>query len=283
MIAAIVVAAEVGGGDGDAELLRNVDAHRRRSLVSSILQAIGVALLAVPLYFLFRAARARSDGCAASWSASSSRRRCSSPSLGPHGVATLTRQRLRRRRCRSLAKEASKLDSDAPTMSPTNPTATRSRRSLRAEARRDRPRTRSGLLAAASAGFGLGGQLGLVVALFYTCLRAMRTGLLTRFWGSLGMALGAVSFLFFQFALLWFVYLGLLLLGWVPAAARPPGSPAKPIPGRPRARRRRQSSKAGVPDAKPADRRRGPAGEPSGAPDRRAPAESASSATDARC
>ena len=41
----------------------------------------------------------------------------------------------------------------------------------------------------------------------------MRTGLLTRFWGSLGMALGAVSFIFFQFALLWFVYLGLLLLG----------------------------------------------------------------------
>ena len=46
----------------------------------------------------------------------------------------------------------------------------------------------------------------------YTCLYAMRVGLLTRFWGSLGMALGAVSFLFFQFALLWFVYLGILLL-----------------------------------------------------------------------
>jgi hypothetical protein len=40
----------------------------------------------------------------------------------------------------------------------------------------------------------------------------MRVGLLTRFWGSLGMALGAVSFLFFQFALLWFIYIGILLL-----------------------------------------------------------------------
>ena len=49
----------------------------------------------------------------------------------------------------------------------------------------------------------------------------MRTGLLTRFWGSLGMALGAVSFIFFQFALLWFVYLALLLLGRVPGG-RPP-------------------------------------------------------------
>ena len=55
----------------------------------------------------------------------------------------------------------------------------------------------------------------------YTCLQAMRVGLLPRFWGSLGMALGAVSFIFFQFTLLWFVYLGLLLLGWVPGG-RPP-------------------------------------------------------------
>ena len=46
----------------------------------------------------------------------------------------------------------------------------------------------------------------------YTCLYAMRVGLLTRFWGSLGIALGAVSFLFFQFTLLWFIYFGILLL-----------------------------------------------------------------------
>jgi hypothetical protein len=72
-----------------------------------------------------------------------------------------------------------------------------------------------------TAGFGLAGQIGFVVAMVYTCLHAMRTGLLTRFWGSLGMALGAVSFIFFQFALLWFVYLGMLLLGRVPGG-RPP-------------------------------------------------------------
>ncbi len=72
-----------------------------------------------------------------------------------------------------------------------------------------------------AAGFGLGGQIGFLVAMVYTCLHAMRTGLLTRFWGSLGMALGAVSFIFFQFTLLWFVYLGLLLAGWVPRG-RPP-------------------------------------------------------------
>ena len=60
-------------------------------------------------------------------------------------------------------------------------------------------------------GFGIGGQIGLVIGFAYTSMWAMRTGLLTRFWGSLGVALGIVSFLFFQFALLWFIYLGLLL------------------------------------------------------------------------
>jgi hypothetical protein len=72
-----------------------------------------------------------------------------------------------------------------------------------------------------AAGFGLGGQIGFVVAMVYTALYAMRTGLLTRFWGSAGIALGAVSFIFFQFTLLWFIYLGALLMGWVPGGKPP--------------------------------------------------------------
>ena len=61
VIASIVVASKVGGGDGDSELLRNVDAHSGSQILSSILQGIGVALLALPLYVLFTAARNRSD------------------------------------------------------------------------------------------------------------------------------------------------------------------------------------------------------------------------------
>jgi hypothetical protein len=49
----------------------------------------------------------------------------------------------------------------------------------------------------------------------------MRTGLLTRFWGSLGLALGAVFVFFTLFTLIWFIYLGLLFAGWVPGG-RPP-------------------------------------------------------------
>ena len=58
--AAIVVAGQsIGGGDGDSTFLREVDQHRSAQLISSVLQAIGVGLLAAPLYYLFRAANAR--------------------------------------------------------------------------------------------------------------------------------------------------------------------------------------------------------------------------------
>ena len=196
IIAAIVVATQgVGSASGDSELLRNVDAHRSAQLISSILQAIGVGLLAVPLYYLFRSAKARSEGMRgqlvgvviaapiflailAILSGVSTLHAASDfvsnevPHLLAKGIA------LNSDRADDIANEAI---SDAP-------------------------------LRPLAAGFGLGGQIGFLFAMVYTCLHAMRVGLLPRFWGSLGMALGAVSFLFFQFALLWFVYLGVFLL-----------------------------------------------------------------------
>jgi hypothetical protein len=67
--------------------------------------------------------------------------------------------------------------------------------------------------------------LGLMVALLYFSFQAMRTGLLTRFGGSLGMALGAAMFLIFPIALivlmLWLLYMGTLFMGWAPGG-RPP-------------------------------------------------------------
>jgi hypothetical protein len=202
---AIVVASQgVGGSDGDSELLRNVDAHRSAQMISSILQALGVGLLAAPLYFLFRAASARSDAMRgqlvgvviaaplflavlailsglSTLSAASDFVSNEVPRLMAKGVAL-------------SSDRANDVASDAITDAPLRPLA---------------------------AGFGFGGQIGFAVAMFYTAMYAMRTGLLTRFWGSLGMALGAVSFIFFQFTLLWFIYLGLLLAGWVPGGKPP--------------------------------------------------------------
>jgi hypothetical protein len=65
--------------------------------------------------------------------------------------------------------------------------------------------------------FTIAGDLAMLIGLFYTCLWAMRTGLLTRFWGALGMAVGVATLIGFSpFMLLWFVYLGVVLLGKVP-------------------------------------------------------------------
>jgi hypothetical protein len=69
----------------------------------------------------------------------------------------------------------------------------------------------------AAQGFTFAGTLGLIVAIVYTSLHAMRTGLLTRFWGSLGMALGvSVLFLGFVGILVFVLAIGMLIGGlWI--------------------------------------------------------------------
>ncbi|MDX6603430.1 MAG: hypothetical protein QOF13_2632 [Solirubrobacterales bacterium] len=196
VIAAIVVATQgVGSADGDSELLRNVDAHRTAQMISSILQAIGVGLLAAPLYYLFRSANARSE-------------RMRGQLVGVIVAAPLFLAALAILSGISTLHAASDFVSNEVPHLVAKGVALNSDRAdeIANETISDAP------LRPLAAGFGLGGQLGFVVAMVYTCLYAMRVGLLTRFWGSLGMALGAVSFIFFQFALLWFVYLGILLL-----------------------------------------------------------------------
>jgi hypothetical protein len=79
-----------------------------------------------------------------------------------------------------------------------------------------------------SAGLSLAGTLAFAIGFFYTSLWAMRTGLLTRFWGSLGMACAVVFVLIVPssppimiFQEVWFMAIGFMLLGvWV--GGRPP-------------------------------------------------------------
>ncbi|HEU4735449.1 MAG TPA: hypothetical protein VFS48_00275 [Solirubrobacterales bacterium] len=196
VVAAIVVASQgVGSASGDSELLRNVEAHRSSQLLSSILQAIGVGLLAVPLYYLFRSANARSErmrgqlvGVVIAAPLFLAVLAILSGVSTLHAASEFVADEVPRLLAKGVALDsdrANEIANDTIGEAPLRPLA---------------------------AGFGLGGQLGFAIAMVYTCLYAMRVGLLPRFWGSLGMALGAVSFLFFQFALLWFVYLGILLL-----------------------------------------------------------------------
>jgi hypothetical protein len=90
----------------------------------------------------------------------------------------------------------------------------------------------SGLLQAGSV-LRLVGFISLVFALIYIPLWSMRTGLLTRFWATLGMAFG-VSLLLVPFGIiglvLWFAAVGLMLAGWWPRPLPPAWAAGEAIP-----------------------------------------------------
>lgn len=215
VVAALIVTSKIGGGGGESELLRHVQDHRSAELLSSILQAIGVGLIAAPLYYLFRAANGRSEkmrgqlvGVVVAAPLFLAALAILSGISNLHAASDFVGNEVPR-----LVAKGVKLNSDHAD-------------EIATETITDAP------LRPLAAGFAIAGQIGFVVAMVYTCLFAMRVGLLSRFWGSMGIALGAVSFVFFQFALLWFVYLGLLLIGRIPGG-RPPAwasGEAKPWP-----------------------------------------------------
>lgn len=205
IVAAIVVAQGVGGGSGESELLRNVDAHRSAQMISSILQALGVGLLAIPLYYLFRAAKARSEKMRGQFVGIV----VAAPLfLTVAGVLTAVvtlhaADEFVSNHVPTLVEKSVGLGSDRANEVANNVVTDAPLRSV------------VGVI-------GLVGALSFVFATIYTSLYAMRVGLLPRFWGALGIALGAISLLPFPpFYLFWFLYLGLLLMGWVPGEKPP--------------------------------------------------------------
>jgi hypothetical protein len=76
--------------------------------------------------------------------------------------------------------------------------------------------------------------LALAVGLLYFSLQAMRTGLLSRFAGSFGIALGAATILIFPVALLmlmiWLIFVGLTFLGKVPGGQPPAWGAGEAVP-----------------------------------------------------
>jgi hypothetical protein len=87
-------------------------------------------------------------------------------------------------------------------------------------------------------GLGLAGSLGLAFTTVYLSLHAMRAGLMTRFWGTLAMALGVGTLLFGSVMLLaYMIVVALLIAAWWPGTRPPAWDAGKavpwPGPGRP--------------------------------------------------
>jgi hypothetical protein len=206
IVVGIVVASRTfGGGEGEAEFLRNIDQHRDAQLLSSILQGIGLVLVAGPLYFLFRAARARSETMRGQL-------------VGIVVVAPLFMA------LAAVLTGVSNLDAATDFLAKHVAGNSQHADDIASNALSDAS------LRSLGVGLGFAGAIGFSVAMLYACLHAMRVGLLPRFWGSLGMALGAVTIFFFPYNLLWFVYLGLVLLGRLPNGRPPAWETGEAIP-----------------------------------------------------
>jgi hypothetical protein len=193
IIAAIMVnsGSGLGSADSDAQFLADFEQDRGTLLLGSILQAVGMLLVIAPVFYLFRAAAARSEAVR--------------PALlgitvaGPLFLAVGTILQW-------IAFDAAASDFESVGGGLGVPVGEYAEDLIQDQGTYD-----------AAQGFTFAGTLGFVVAVVYTALHAMRAGLLTRFWGTLGMALG-VSLLFLGFIgiLAFVIALGLLIAGLWP-------------------------------------------------------------------
>jgi hypothetical protein len=214
-------------GSGEAEALRSVDAHAGNVTLTSLMPALAFLLFSVPLIYLFRAARARSERVQPAMIAIL----IAAPLLVAAGTVLYGQ-------ARQEAAEHFVAGESKPTISAKEvKEECEDEKPLAAcekEEREDDAATEAisdASLTPVATIVSLAGGLLFAIGLFYTCLWAMRTGLLSRFWGSLGMALGiAVLIGFVIFAIVWFFYLGLLYLGFLPGGKPPAWEEGEAVP-----------------------------------------------------
>lgn len=233
-------------GDGAAEVLRSIEENSSSVMLSGLIQAVAFALLAIPLVYLFRAARARSEQvrsqliglvvaaplflALAAGLTSAAQREAADEFVAGEAKPALTREEAKDECVEEREDDGndSLIDEYEPGKGE-SPVKACENRKLEDDAASEARAEAS--LAPLATGFGIAGALGFVVALFYTCLWAMRTGLLSRFWGSLGMALGIATLIGLVFFLLiWLVYFALLVVGKVPGGKPPAWERGEAVP-----------------------------------------------------
>lgn len=233
-------------GDGTAEILRSTDAHSGSALVSGLMQAAALALLVFPLVYLFRAAAARSDRVRSqliglviaaplflglsSGFAAIVQQEAADQFVAGEAKSTLTAAEAKEECVEERQDDGNDflVDEYDPSKGESPLKACETRKVEDDEA--SNARTEASLTPFAT-GLGFAGAFGFVIALVYSCLWGMRTGLLTRFWGALGMALGVGLLLgLLPFLLFWFVYFGFLVLGLVPGGRPPAWAAGEAIP-----------------------------------------------------
>lgn len=235
-------------GDGQAELLRAANDDSGSVLLSGLMQMLAFALLALPLVYLFRAVRARSDRVRPGLIAlvvvaplflalSSAVSIGATNEAADEFVAGNAKSELAKEEPKEDCLEERKDEGEDFLVDEYEPAKGESPLAA-CESRKVEDDEASNAVGEASltpvvSGLGLSGAIGLVFALFYCGLWAMRTGLLSRFWGSLGMVAG-IAFLLgpilFLVPVIWFIYFGLLVLGVLPGGKPPAWEAAEAVP-----------------------------------------------------
>lgn len=250
VVVLLVVANAVGqsvSAEHAADALRKVEEDKGSVVLSSILQAVAFLLLTAPLFYLFRAARSRSVRvrsqmvglvlvaplflAIASGLSIGARSDAADQFAAGEAKSTLSPKEAKEECESDLEDEGSKdfRDEFEPRKGET-PLAACERQQVEDDAAEHAGREAS--MAALANGLGIAGGLALVVAFFYTALWAMRTGLLTRFWGSVGIV-GGIAFLLgplFIVTMLWLVYFALLCFGLVPGGRPPAWEAGEAVP-----------------------------------------------------
>lgn len=233
-------------GESDPELLRAVQQHGSDLTLSGAIDAISFALLAFPFVYLFRVVAARADGmriamigllvlaplCLAISTGFSVAAKKDAASAFTSGEAksTLTRQEAGKECTAKLKDKGAKSFGEE-----FSPDRGETAFAVCGHEEIERDEASNALSEASTAGlatfFGFAGALSLIFGLFYMSLWAMRTGVLSRFWAALGMALGVTVLLGIVFFLLiWVIYIGLLIGGWVPRGRPPAWDAGEAIP-----------------------------------------------------
>lgn len=241
-----VISGSSVSGEGEAALLRSAHEHSSDVTLAGVIDAIAFLLMAVPLAYLFRVVQARSDRirrgmivlviaaplCLAISTGLGivAKNKATDKFLAGEAKSTLSK-------AEASEECASKLkDKGAKPFAEEFPPRGNETARVACERRQIEDNEASNVVTETSPAslatfFGILGALSLIVGLFYTSLWAMRTGVLSRFWAALGMALGVTVLLGIVFFLLiWIVYVGLLIGGWVPGGRPPAWAAGEAIP-----------------------------------------------------
>ncbi len=234
-------------GEGEAEILRSTHEHAGSVALTGALQAVGFALLVAPLFYLFRVVQARSPRvrsqlvglvvvaplflAVSAGLSIGARDEAATQFVNGEAKSTLSATEAHEKCTTELKDKGAKSFGEE-----FEPSGGKTALATCEETKRADDAAENALgeasLAPISSGLGIAGGLGLAVALFYSGLWAMRTGVMSRFWASLGMASG-VAFLLgplFFITLIWLIYFGLLVLGALPRGRPPAWEAGEAVP-----------------------------------------------------